>query len=500
MKLDKESVLQNENIKSDYKRIYVVGPCIVEGILNPEQETLCYLIDMYLSNYIKCKRYKVIPVGVPNNRMEQILKLYEYDICKNDIVLFMDELLGDLSEEDLDLTSRFNAYTGEDCLYYENRPIHTTVYGNEWIVEEIVNRILLPVIRNQRENEGRGEIYHYPEVYLKEEDKDELKKYLDSIPTFENAGGKTIGSIVMNANPFTKGHYHLVETASRLVDLLYVFVVEEDASDFSFKSRMEMVKLGCGGFENVRVIPSGKFIISSTTFQSYFEKGNIQEKEVDTTKDVTMFGKYIAPALHITKRFVGEEPFDKVTLQYNEMMKKRLPAYGVDLIEIPRVKEQDTVVSATLVREFVKKEMWDKLLHFVPLTTYNYIKENRYKSTHAENLWTQKDDFEEIKNWDKLRKWIASQKKFIIYGTGRDAAYIWDNIDEDRDRVYVFCDKKANRDTYQFNGKDVIKPGELNGKYSELPILVSSRIYRREIYLELCRMGIDENRLMLVLA
>lgn len=46
-----------------------------------------------------------------------------------------------------------------------------------------------------------------------------------------------IGAIVMNCNPFTYGHQYLIETAARLVNLLYIFVVEEDKSIFPFSQR-----------------------------------------------------------------------------------------------------------------------------------------------------------------------------------------------------------------------------------------------------------------------
>ena len=45
----------------------------------------------------------------------------------------------------------------------------------------------------------------------------------------------------MNCNPMTKGHLHLLETARKFVDYLYVFVVEEDKSDIPFAVRYAMV-------------------------------------------------------------------------------------------------------------------------------------------------------------------------------------------------------------------------------------------------------------------
>lgn len=43
--------------------------------------------------------------------------------------------------------------------------------------------------------------------------------------------------------------------------------------------------------------------------------------------------------LHITHRFVGEEPEDIVTNVYNDAMKKILPKYGIELVEIPRKQQ-----------------------------------------------------------------------------------------------------------------------------------------------------------------
>lgn len=70
----------------------------------------------------------------------------------------------------------------------------------------------------------------------------------------------------MNANPFTKGHLFLVNKALKYVDFLYVFVVSEDESYFSFKERYEMVCENLKGMKNVFVIPSGEFCISKYTF------------------------------------------------------------------------------------------------------------------------------------------------------------------------------------------------------------------------------------------
>ena len=128
----------------------------------------------------------------------------------------------------------------------------------------------------------------------------------------------------------------LVEYASKKVKKLYIFVVEEDKSEFKFEDRFKLVQAGVKKFSNVEVLPSGKFIISQQTFSGYFNKENLQDTIVDSSEDVEIFAREIAPTLGITIRFVGEEPEDTVTKQYNENMKRILPQYNIEVCEIPR--------------------------------------------------------------------------------------------------------------------------------------------------------------------
>ncbi|PUU99564.1 [citrate (pro-3S)-lyase] ligase, partial [Acinetobacter baumannii] len=71
-------------------------------------------------------------------------------------------------------------------------------------------------------------------------DNAELTAYKQSL----RAKRLPIGAIVMNCNPFTLGHQYLVEYAAAQVVRLYLFVVEEDKSEFPFADRLELVKQG----------------------------------------------------------------------------------------------------------------------------------------------------------------------------------------------------------------------------------------------------------------
>ncbi len=200
-----------------------------------------------------------------------------------------------------------------------------------------------------------------------------LKNFYDEIINETKDSNLIIGSIVMNCNPFTLGHRYLIEQALKECDYLIVFVVQENKSIFPFEDRLQLVREGVADLLNVRVIPSGRFIISSLTFSEYFNKSELQEREVDTSLDVLLFAQEIVPCLNIKKRFAGEEPFDNVTWQYNETMKKILPEYGIQFVEIPRICIGDRVISASYVRELLEKNKFEIIKEFVPNSTFCYL-------------------------------------------------------------------------------------------------------------------------------
>ncbi|MDR1688731.1 MAG: adenylyltransferase/cytidyltransferase family protein [Clostridiales bacterium] len=183
----------------------------------------------------------------------------------------------------------------------------------------------------------------------------------------------TIGAIVMNCNPFTLGHRYLIEECAKKVDHLIVFVVQEDKSIFSFADRLELVKAGTADLENVRVVESGSFIISSLTFKEYFNKAELQNRAVDSSNDVTLFANEIAPAAKIKVRFVGSEPFDKVTNQYNRTLERILPQYDIAFEEIPRAKTGGEVISASRVRKLLEIKDFDAIKNLVPDVTFGYL-------------------------------------------------------------------------------------------------------------------------------
>ncbi len=179
-------------------------------------------------------------------------------------------------------------------------------------------------------------------------------------------------AIVMNANPFTLGHQHLVENASKKYDHVHVFVLSEDSSVFPFEIRKKLVQLGCAHLPNVLIHESGPYIISNATFPSYFIKDEDSVISTQVLLDIAIFRR-IAGHLNITARFVGEEPNSHVTSLYNELLSSELPKCGIECRIIPRKKAGDRPISASDVRLCLQNDDFLPLRSLVPDSTYSYL-------------------------------------------------------------------------------------------------------------------------------
>ncbi len=74
------------------------------------------------------------------------------------------------------------------------------------------------------------------------------------------------GAVVVNGNPFTLGHLHLVESAARQVRRLYLFVVREDRSVFPFPVRLRLAQEATAHLANVTVLDTSRYAVSAGTF------------------------------------------------------------------------------------------------------------------------------------------------------------------------------------------------------------------------------------------
>ncbi|WP_176461898.1 [citrate (pro-3S)-lyase] ligase [Anaeromicrobium sediminis] len=210
------------------------------------------------------------------------------------------------------------------------------------------------------------------EVVLMENRKSGLEEYLKSLRDYKTCG-EDIGAIVMNGNPFTLGHRYLIERAAEDCDHLHIFVLSSEKSTFSHKVRYDLIKKGTEHIKNITVHSGGPYIISEATFPTYFMKEKSDKSRIHAILDSKIFSKNIGPSLGINTRYVGDEPYCKTTNMYNNILKEILPSHNIDLKVIKRKSHDHKPISASLVRDYMKNEEYEKIKNLVPNTTYNYL-------------------------------------------------------------------------------------------------------------------------------
>lgn len=349
-------------------KIIIFGPCIVRGVFVEDKNTIPSLLRKKVS-----KKYFVENRG--SSYWNLNLTIRKERFRPNDIVIIFinnKELFIDRQIDVLDLTYCYQKIPKLkdhicDSLY------HCDAFVNYYIANELIEYMnkkdyfntIIP--ENIEEEELKREI-----CFGKSKKRNHLIAFGELEKYNVNSEGSR-GAIVMNGNPFTNGHLYLIETAAKKVDMLYVFVVQEDRSVFPFRERFRLVKEGTKHLSNVKVLPSGQYMISASTMPGYFKKEELQNTKLDASMDLEIFSRHIAPALNITVRFVGEEPLDHFTRQYNESMKELFPQYGIELVEIKRKETDGKVISASRVRSLLKEEKWEGIRRLVPDCTYQYL-------------------------------------------------------------------------------------------------------------------------------
>lgn len=349
------------------KKIYILGPCIAYGYGCLAEDSLYGQLQELVTEM----EYQVVSIFVPREKYDVFEnEVKKIPIHKKDIVIVINgtswfPLQRSKTEygvpSKVDMLSIYGQQDRETM--FSQVPLHTNCAGNramaEMLFESFLKREIIKLNKEEDCYLQRGELLNSAAIM-------EIEEYLGKI---KRPCKGVIGAIVMNCNPFTFGHRYLVEYAADKVDFLYIFVIQEDRSMFKFDDRYRMVQEGTADIQNVIVVSSGEWIISYQTFTSYFEKEINQDVKIDASLDLEIFARYVAPSLGITDRFVGEEPFDMVTHQYNEQMKEVLGDYGIAVTEIPRLRIEGKIVNATYVRECVRNKEWEEIEKYVPETT-----------------------------------------------------------------------------------------------------------------------------------
>jgi [citrate (pro-3S)-lyase] ligase len=191
------------------------------------------------------------------------------------------------------------------------------------------------------------------------------------------------GAAVVNCNPFTLGHRHLLEQAAAAVDTLYVFVVREDRSAFPFDVRLRLVREGTADLPNVRVLDTSRYAVSAVTFPAYFLERAADAAAVQAELDLLLFGLHIAPFFGVKRRYFGAEPFCATTRAYNAAMHRVLPRLGIDAVEIARNEMRGSAISASSVRTALRDGDLASALQLVPETTASFLRSGAGRELQA---------------------------------------------------------------------------------------------------------------------
>lgn len=205
--------------------------------------------------------------------------------------------------------------------------------------------------------------------------------WIKKIKTNLNPEVETRGAIVANCNPMTKGHKYLIDYAKEKVDELLVFIVEEDKSVFATEDRYNIVKNEYKDEDKVVVVLGGPYIISQVTFPTYFIKKFDETTDIYTELDAMLFSRKIAVDLQIDIRFVGDEPIDLLTAQYNSKLLKSTENVKLTLEKIDRIQDNDGYISASNVRRYISEGQMDNAFELLTESSIEFLKSESGKST-----------------------------------------------------------------------------------------------------------------------
>lgn len=367
-------ITQGENTNGNVD-INFYGTCLVYGQMVSDQDTIPSCFYNILENK---NQYNVHNLGLPTNSLAEIIRTINKNGIKSNsinLIFYLDseeEILNKLNvQNQIEMTDVINnaldSNTVIDNILHCNQSVNSEI--SKYLYKQI-KKIMVEML-----NEPADKIRTHTSKDLYSNNK-YVENNVKMLKEFKRDGNN--GAIVLHGNPFTKGHYELAKYASNLVDTLYIFVLQEDRGVIKFEDRYIMARESCAELDNVIVLPSGEFLGSKMLFSEYGNKNIDESQKIDSLDDTEFFCQVVAKILNIKKRFVGEEEYDLVTNHLNQELKKVLPQYGLECIEVPRFRIDGRRISAHTVRKLIEQEKLDELSIYLPSPVIEILYEKNY--------------------------------------------------------------------------------------------------------------------------
>lgn len=368
------------------RQVHLYGPCLAYGTCVPVEYSISELMETGIGN----NSISVVNHGIRcgHSVLNDILSIFSTPFQDGDFVVLLDAFSDSIHNEisksyDIfDLSNVLNEFDGA-CWFFLDNPFHINHIGNKLFAEALCQLICPYIARMELPHKDKASFFDEVQRINKVDTNRLLEKgllgtYIEYVKSHRKytTPEDIVGAVLLTANPITKGHEYLISYAKSKCNILYVFIVEEDAFFFSTVERIflthQVVK-----DPNIVVLLTGTLMTAKFTFPEYFTKDNnkIEESNLEISNlHCEIFGRCICPILGITKRFVGEEIEGSVTDAYNKKLMTILPTFGVDVEIIPRkVDKNTTTISSSSVREMIRMREYDNLNSFVSPTVANYI-------------------------------------------------------------------------------------------------------------------------------
>ncbi len=360
------------------KSIHIFGPCVVFGLCVSDSQTIASHLQKMVNQDGEIE-VKVINHGLSYGKdlLNDILYMMCTPVGTGDTIIW----LSGFSNEELSFFKMIGieVYNLKQRVegvhnWFLNNPFHCNSLINKVYAEKIND--ILSSNHSQYCSPHKMSMIEADNISLKFDNdaimhSTQMEEYVKFLQQFRIENTQTIkGCVVVNANPCTNGHIHLIKEALKDVDFLYIFLVQESSLGFSYLDRKKMLETNLYNFNNIVILPGGEVFTSALSFPEYF---NRSAHEINPLNNHRIFCEKIAPALNISIRFFGEEPEDNVTRILNLTAIEQFPRYGIKVKIIPRLTYCDKPISAKNVRKYLMQRDVESLSHLVSPDTLDYL-------------------------------------------------------------------------------------------------------------------------------